>query len=102
AYTEINTVNAHLPEMVKRYAQLTLPIGLMYGARDKVLDFQKHGQALASKVPGLKLQVVEGRGHMLPITATERVAAVVEQVAKRARPPQNATLLHPPFALASK
>ncbi|ARB29260.1 alpha/beta hydrolase [Pseudomonas tolaasii] len=102
ASTEINTVNAHLPEMVKRYAQLTLPIGLMYGARDKVLDFQKHGQALASKVPGLKLQVVEGRGHMLPITATERVAAVVEQVAKRARPPQNATLLHPPFALASK
>ncbi|MBW4793988.1 alpha/beta fold hydrolase [Pseudomonas tolaasii] len=102
ASTEINTVNVHLPEMVKRYAQLTLPIGLMYGARDKVLDFQKHGQALASKVPGLKLQVVEGRGHMLPITATERVAAVVEQVAKRVRPPQNATLLHPPFALASK
>ncbi|WP_395607100.1 alpha/beta fold hydrolase [Pseudomonas sp. B22129] len=102
ASTEINTVNDHLPGMVKRYPQLSLPIGLIYGARDKVLDFQKHGQALASKVPGLKLQVVEGRGHMLPITAPERVAAVVEQVAKRVRLPESATVLHPTFALASK
>lgn len=102
ASTEINTVNDHLPDMVKRYPQLTLPIGLIYGARDKVLDFQKHGQALASKVPGLKLQVVEGRGHMLPITATERVVAVVEQIAKRVKPPQNDPLPHTPLALVSK
>ncbi|NWC47369.1 alpha/beta hydrolase [Pseudomonas edaphica] len=102
ASTEINTVNDHLPDMVKRYPQLTLPIGLIYGARDKVLDFQKHGQALASKVPGLKLQVVEGRGHMLPITATERVVAVVEQIAKRVKPPQNDPLAQGPLALVGK
>jgi len=83
ASTEINQVNKDLPHMVARYAQLTLPIGLIYGAQDKVLDLRKHGQALASKVPGLKLQVVEGCGHMLPITASERVAALVEQVARR-------------------
>ena len=76
--------------------------GLIYGSRDKVLDFRKHGQALADKVPGLKMQVIEGRGHMLPITATERVAALVEQVAKRSKPVESATVLHPPFALASK
>ena len=74
----------------------------IYGARDKVLDFQKHGQALASKVPGLKLQVVEGRGHMLPITATERVVAVVEQIAKRVKPPQNDPLSQRPLALVGK
>ena len=102
ASTEINTVNDHLPDMVKRYPQLTLPIGLIYGARDKVLDFQKHGQALASKVPGLKLQVVEGMGHMLPITATERVVAVVEQIAKRVKPAESVALQPPPLALVSK
>lgn len=101
ASTEINQVNDDLPDMVKRYPQLTLPIGLIYGARDAVLDFRKHGQALADKVPGLKLQLVEGRGHMLPITATDRVAELVEQVAKRAWPAQSATILHPPFALAA-
>jgi len=102
ASSEIALVNDHLPDMVKRYAQLSLPIGLIYGARDKVLDFRKHGQALADKVPGLKLQLVEGRGHMLPITATARVVETVLQVAKRAKPPQNAKLLHAPFALVNK
>ncbi|WPO00470.1 alpha/beta hydrolase [Pseudomonas sp. MUP55] len=102
ASTEINRVNDHLPGMLKRYPQLTLPIGLIYGARDNVLDFQKHGQGLASTVPGLKLQVVENRGHMLPITAPERVAALVEQVAKRVRPAPGATVLQAPFAMASK
>lgn len=102
ASSEIALVNDVLPDMVKRYPRLSLPIGLIYGARDKVLDFRRHGQALADKVPGLKLQLVEGRGHMLPITATARVVEAVQQVAKRARPAQSATVLHPPFALASK
>ncbi|KAE9657763.1 alpha/beta hydrolase [Pseudomonas sp. PB105] len=102
ASSEIALVNDCLPDMLKRYPQLTLPIGLIYGARDKVLDFRKHGQALADKVPGLKLQLVEGCGHMLPITATARVVEAVLQVAKRARPAQTATVLHPPFALANK
>jgi hypothetical protein len=53
-------------------------------------------------VPGLKLQVVEGRGHMLPITATARVVEAVLHVAKRVRPVETATVLHPPFALANK
>jgi pimeloyl-ACP methyl ester carboxylesterase len=102
ASTEINLVNAHLPHMVKRYPELTLPIGLIYGARDSVLDFRKHGQALADTVPGMKLRLVEGRGHMLPITATAQVVEVIQQVAKRARPVQNATVLHPSFASANK
>ena len=102
ASSEIALVNDCLPDMLKRYPQLTLPIGLIYGARDKVLDFRKHGQALADKVPGLKLHLVEGCGHLLPITATARVVEAVLQVAKRARPAQTATVLHPPFALANK
>ena len=39
ASTEINLVNDYLPDMVKRYPQLTLPIGLIYGTQDPVLDF---------------------------------------------------------------
>jgi pimeloyl-ACP methyl ester carboxylesterase len=102
ASTEVNTLNDDLPGMVKRYPQLTLPIGLIYGSRDQLLDFRQHGQALADKIPGVKLQLVEGRGHMLPITATARVVEVVQQVAKRMRAPQSATLLPPSFALANK
>ncbi|MGY2374121.1 alpha/beta fold hydrolase [Pseudomonas sp. SDO524_S393] len=102
ASTEIAQVNDHLPGMVKRYGQLTLPIGLVYGARDAVLDFRKHGQALADKVPGLKLHLVEGRGHMLPITATARVTEVVRQVAKRVRPTESAAILPLSLAVTNK
>jgi hypothetical protein len=45
---------------------------------------------------------VEGRGHMLPITATARVVEAVQQVAKRVRPLQNVAPLPPPVALANK
>ncbi len=102
ASSEIALVNDYLPDMVKRYPQLTLPIALIYGARDKVLDFRIHGQALADKVPGLKLQVVEGRGHMLPITATARVSEAVLQLAKRVRTLHSAAVLHPSAALTGK
>lgn len=102
ASSEIALVNDDLPQMVKRYPRLTLPIGLIYGAQDRVLDFRKHGQALADAVPGLKLQLVEGRGHMLPITATARVVELVQQVAKRVRPLQNVAPLPPPVALTNK
>ena len=102
ASSEIALVNDHLPRLVKRYPQLRLPIGLVYGAQDTVLDFRRHGQALADKVPGLKLQLVQGRGHMLPITATACVVEAVQQVAKRAQSVQNATILHPPFALSNQ
>ncbi|TFY90516.1 alpha/beta hydrolase [Pseudomonas kairouanensis] len=102
ASSEIALVNDELPGMVKRYSQLTVPIALIYGAKDKVLDFRRHGQALADKVPGLKLQLVEGRGHMLPITATARVVEAVLQLAKRTRAPQDATNSQAPLALANK
>ncbi|WP_460135741.1 alpha/beta fold hydrolase [Pseudomonas sp. S1_E04] len=102
ASSEIALVNDALPEMVNRYPQLTLPIALVYGARDNVLDFRKHGQALADKVPGLKLQLVEGRGHMLPITAAARLVEAVQQVAKRSRPVPNGAVVQAPLALVRK
>ena len=102
ASSEIALVNDDLPHMVRRYPGLTLPIGLIYGARDRVLDFRTHGQALADRVPGLKLQLVEGRGHMLPITATPRVVELVQQLAKRVRSGHANTQLTPPVALANK
>ena len=85
ASSEIATVNTALPGMVKRYATLQLPVGLIYGAQDRVLDYRQHGLALAGKVPGIQLKVLEGRGHMLPISAVEQVVAMVDRVAGKNR-----------------
>lgn len=98
ASSEIAVVNRSLSEMVKRYPSLKLPVGLIYGSADPVLNYRKHGQAMVGKVPGLSLEIVQGRGHMLPISAVERVVELVEQVASQATPQRSATVLRPPFA----
>lgn len=99
ASSEIALVNRALPNMLKHYPNLKLPVGLVYGSADRVLDHRKHGLAMAARVPGIVIDIVEGAGHMLPITAVERVVAMVQQVAAQARPQPSATLLHPPFVM---
>lgn len=98
ASSEIALVNRFLPDMVKHYPSLTLPVGLIYGSADPVLNYRRHGESMVGKVPGLTLEVVPGRGHMLPISAVERVVAMVRHVASQAAPQRSATILHPPFA----
>ncbi len=88
ASSEIATVNDDLPKMVRRYPQLDLPVGLVYGSRDAVLDYRRHGESMARLVPGLQLDILEGRGHMLPVTAVEPVVAMVRAIAARANEQQ--------------
>ena len=85
ASSEIATVNDALPGMVRRYSTLRLPVGLIYGDQDRVLDYRQHGLAMAEKIPGIQLKVIEGRGHMLPISAVEQVVAMVDRVAGKNR-----------------
>ncbi|NBF05728.1 alpha/beta fold hydrolase [Pseudomonas sp. Fl5BN2] len=98
ASSEIALVNRALPDMVKHYPSLTLPVGLIYGSADAVLNYRKHGESMLGKVTGLSLEIVPGHGHMLPISAVEPVVAMVQRIAAQARPQRSATVLHPPFA----
>ncbi|WP_017905870.1 alpha/beta fold hydrolase [Pseudomonas asplenii] len=91
ASSEIATVNDDLPRMVRRYPQLELPVGLIYGTRDEVLDYRRHGESMAGLVPGIQMDILEGRGHMLPITAVEPVAAMVRDIAARVNEQQGVT-----------
>jgi len=86
ASSEIATVNNDLPDMVRRYPSLKLPVGLIYGSKDRVLNYRKHGESMLGKLPGLSLEIVEGAGHMLPVTAVEPVVELVRTIALRAKP----------------
>ncbi|WP_191488024.1 alpha/beta fold hydrolase [Pseudomonas sp. FEN] len=86
ASSEVATMNNDLPEMVRRYPQLTLPVGLIYGSGDRVLSYRKHGESMLGKLPGLRLEIIEGAGHMLPVTAAEPVADLVRDIARQAKP----------------
>jgi len=60
-------------EMVGHYAGLKLPVAILFGREDNLLDYREHGKKSASAIPGARLTLVEG-GHMLPYTAPVETA----------------------------
>jgi pimeloyl-ACP methyl ester carboxylesterase len=69
-----------LPAQQARYGELAVPVTILYGKDDRILDPRAHGQALADKVRGARLELIEG-GHMLPITNPEATAAFIKAAA---------------------
>jgi pimeloyl-ACP methyl ester carboxylesterase len=67
-----------------RYEELTMPVGILFGADDRILDPAVHGKTLAAKVKGAEFELIEGSGHMIPVTAAGRTAAFIARVARRA------------------
>ena len=70
--------------MPQRYASLTVPIGILYGRDDQVLDWRVHGEAMARKIPPLDFELVDG-GHMLPVTQPDVCAAFIRRIAAAMR-----------------
>ena len=70
ASRDLTSVEEVLPQMQARYDDLKLPIGILYGREDAILDPQEQGQALADRLDNVELTLIEG-GHMLPITQPE-------------------------------
>jgi pimeloyl-ACP methyl ester carboxylesterase len=65
-------------------AMLTMPVGILYGTDDRILDPALHAQGFVTKAPGTDLELIEGAGHMLLISSADEVAAFVARIAHRA------------------
>ncbi len=89
ASSDLQAIPLRMPLVQSRYAELALPVSVLYGRQDAILDWQENGQALVDKVPGARLELVEG-GHMLPVTQPLVVADFVERAARAAAPQQRA------------
>jgi pimeloyl-ACP methyl ester carboxylesterase len=72
-----------MPALLERYPTLRVPVGVLFGTGDRILDPRVHGEGLRGRVPDLRVELVEG-GHMLPLTAPDRAADLVRDVARRA------------------
>jgi pimeloyl-ACP methyl ester carboxylesterase len=80
---DLQALPGHMPQLEQRYAQpgaLRLPLHVLFGRGDRLLDWRANGQALVDKVPGARLELVEG-GHMLPVTQPELTARFIDEVA---------------------
>ncbi|MEW6022312.1 MAG: alpha/beta fold hydrolase [Pseudomonadota bacterium] len=89
ASNDLQAIPLRMPLVQGRYAELALPVSVLYGRQDAILGWQENGQALVDKVPGARLELVEG-GHMLPVTQPLVVADFVERAARAATPQQRA------------
>ncbi|MGJ7917122.1 alpha/beta fold hydrolase [Massilia sp. LXY-6] len=77
ASADLQALPDHLPQVQARYPELRLPVHVLYGKDDRILDWKLNGQALVDKVPGARLRLIEG-GHMLPVTQAEATAEFIE------------------------
>jgi pimeloyl-ACP methyl ester carboxylesterase len=80
ACADLVAIPEDLPQMMQRYGTMQLPVSILYGRSDPILDPQDQGERLADTLPGAKLTLTEG-GHMLPITAPERTAQFIRAAA---------------------
>src|SRR5690606_37074214 len=60
-----------LPRLQEGYEDLQLPVHILYGWGDRILDPQEQGRELADQLPKGELELVEG-GHMVRLTQPQR------------------------------
>jgi pimeloyl-ACP methyl ester carboxylesterase len=81
ASADLQALPAVLPAQQARYGALRLPLGILFGRGDRILDCRFHGQALADAVPGARLELIDG-GHMLPVTHPDACTGFIEAMAR--------------------
>jgi pimeloyl-ACP methyl ester carboxylesterase len=84
ASTDLVASHGESGEMSARYEDLNLPVGILFGADDRILDPAVHGKELAARVAGADFELIEGGGHMILVTAADRAAAFIARMAQRA------------------
>jgi pimeloyl-ACP methyl ester carboxylesterase len=76
ASRDLQALPERLPELSKRYAELRLPVRVLFGRADGILDWRENGQALVDVLADGELTLVEG-GHMLPVTQPQATARFI-------------------------
>ena len=90
ASSDFVVINVVLPDYVTRYHSLNIPIAILYGRGDHVLDHRQQADAMKAKLPAIELEPTEG-GHILLVTAPDRCVALVRRVVDKLRTPSPGT-----------
>ncbi|RZM12026.1 MAG: alpha/beta hydrolase, partial [Sphingomonas sp.] len=73
ASTEMSNVG-DLVEIAALYRDIALPVGILFGRGDRILDPDLHGAQTAAIIPGAQYETIDG-GHMIPLTAPVATAS---------------------------
>ena len=81
--SDMRAVNFDLGRMIARYSSLQVPVHILYGTTDEVLDHHVHGEGMKAKSSLISVELIPG-GHMLPITAPDLTAKFIKSAARAA------------------
>ncbi|MFC7703394.1 alpha/beta fold hydrolase [Plastorhodobacter daqingensis] len=81
---QIGKLKPYLQYMAPHYPELTQPIEVLHGNRDRIVGLELHSLAMVSQVPGASLTVLDGIGHMPHHAAPDEVVAAIHRAAERA------------------
>ncbi len=76
ALVELASADRDLAAITARYRLLTLPVALLYGRDDQVVDPAIDGKRAVDAIPGATLELTDG-GHMLPVSHPEATVAFI-------------------------
>ena len=80
---DLVTLKAAVIAQAPRYAEIRAPTVIISGDVDKTVSTNIHSRPFASAVPGAKLIVLRGFGHMVQNAAPELVLGEIEAMTKR-------------------
>jgi pimeloyl-ACP methyl ester carboxylesterase len=73
--------------LAKRYPELTVPVAIIAGTQDRVVDPGHNAERLHERVEGSALKLQPGVGHMTHYAHPEQVMEAIEEIAGRAGAP---------------
>jgi pimeloyl-ACP methyl ester carboxylesterase len=82
---DLAALKAFVAAQVPRYRDIAAPTVVITGDRDTTVSPDIHARAVATLIPGAKLVVLQGIGHMLPHVAPQVIVAAIDEVAAKAQ-----------------
>jgi len=84
ASTDLVALRHDMRDIEARYGEIRVPVGILFGGADRVLDHRRHGLTMEGRIAGLDIEIAEGIGHMPQYAVTQRVVAFIRRIAGRA------------------
>jgi pimeloyl-ACP methyl ester carboxylesterase len=72
------TMGSAVAAMQRRYRELRMPVVIMAGTKDRIVDHRKHTVRLHEQIAQSALRLVPGVGHMLHYAVPEQVVDAIE------------------------
>ncbi len=81
---QVTGLKPYLRLMEPNYPKLPMPVEILHGGDDRVVPVEIHAQPLGRLIPGARVTILEGIGHMPHHVAPDAVAAAIDRAASRA------------------